>query len=238
MSKNKENVFLFVPNLIGYSRVLLAGLSCHYMFNAPYLSITLYVVSCLLDAVDGNVARALGQCSKFGAVLDMVTDRSTTACLLMYLATAYPQYALIFQGLISLDLSSHYMHMYSSLTSGSASHKQVSSSSNPILRLYYHNNIVLFIFCAGNELYFILLYLLHHAQKSSALSHPFDLLVQDWFDVVFEKNILNLVAFIAFPICAAKQIINVVQFINASKALASVDIEERQKSKLSKPKKN
>lgn len=35
-----------------------------------------YVVSCLLDAVDGQAARALGQTSKFGAVLDMVTDRS------------------------------------------------------------------------------------------------------------------------------------------------------------------
>lgn len=34
-----------------------------------------YVVSCLLDAVDGQAARALGQTSKFGAVLDMVTDR-------------------------------------------------------------------------------------------------------------------------------------------------------------------
>jgi CDP-diacylglycerol--inositol 3-phosphatidyltransferase len=35
----------------------------------------LYGVSCLLDAVDGQAARALGQTSKFGAVLDMVTDR-------------------------------------------------------------------------------------------------------------------------------------------------------------------
>lgn len=34
-----------------------------------------YVISCLLDAVDGQAARALGQTSKFGAVLDMVTDR-------------------------------------------------------------------------------------------------------------------------------------------------------------------
>ena len=34
-----------------------------------------YSVSCLLDAADGAAARALGQSSKFGAVLDMVTDR-------------------------------------------------------------------------------------------------------------------------------------------------------------------
>lgn len=42
----------------------------------PKYCTLLYTVSCLLDAVDGHAARALGQTSKFGAVLDMVTDRS------------------------------------------------------------------------------------------------------------------------------------------------------------------
>jgi phosphatidylglycerophosphate synthase len=35
----------------------------------------LYGVSCLLDAIDGHAARMLGQTSRFGAVLDMITDR-------------------------------------------------------------------------------------------------------------------------------------------------------------------
>ena len=38
--------------------------------------------------------------------------RATTSCLLCYLSSAYPQHALIFQFLIALDFSSHYMHMY------------------------------------------------------------------------------------------------------------------------------
>jgi CDP-diacylglycerol--inositol 3-phosphatidyltransferase len=91
----KENVFLFVPNLIGkspyitdrsgrdlilsrttgYTRVILAAFSLHYMRSHPKFCSVLYGVSCLLDAVDGQAARALGQTSKFGAVLDMVTDR-------------------------------------------------------------------------------------------------------------------------------------------------------------------
>jgi len=41
----------------------------------PKYCTLLYGVSCLLDAVDGQAARALEQTSKFGAVLDMVTDR-------------------------------------------------------------------------------------------------------------------------------------------------------------------
>ena len=58
------------------------------------------------------VATELMVASKFGAVLDMVTDRCTTACLLCYLCSAYPQYTFWFQAIISVDLASHYMHMY------------------------------------------------------------------------------------------------------------------------------
>lgn len=71
-----ENVFLFVPNLIGYARIILAALALTYMPEHPRYCTLLYGLSCLLDAVDGQAARALGQTSKFGAVLDMVTDRS------------------------------------------------------------------------------------------------------------------------------------------------------------------
>lgn len=95
-----ENVFLFVPNLIGmsenfelrtsrvnvvsmrlgYTRVILAGLSLHFMSYHPKYCTLAYSISCLLDAVDGQAARALGQTSKFGAVLDMVTDRYFLHC--------------------------------------------------------------------------------------------------------------------------------------------------------------
>lgn len=104
-----------MPNLIGYARVILAAASLVYMPYHPKLCTLLYGVSCLLDAVDGLAARAYQQESKFGAVLDMVTDRCTTACLLCFLASTeyYVKYALVFQFLIALDFSSHYIHMYS-----------------------------------------------------------------------------------------------------------------------------
>ena len=59
----------------GYSRVILAGLALHFMSYHPKYCTLAYCISCLLDALDGHAARALGQASKFGAVLDMVTDR-------------------------------------------------------------------------------------------------------------------------------------------------------------------
>lgn len=103
----------------------------------------LYSVSCLLDALDGVAARYFQQSTRFGAVLDMVTDRCTTACLLVFLSSAWPRWALLFQGLISLDLASHYMHMYATLTmAGSGqSHKKVDQSRSRILHLYYNNKV-------------------------------------------------------------------------------------------------
>ncbi|KAK7693355.1 CDP-diacylglycerol-inositol 3-phosphatidyltransferase [Cerrena zonata] len=74
-SEVSENVFLFVPNLIGYFRIILAGVALHFMNYHPKYCTIAYGISCLLDAADGHAARALKQTSKFGAVLDMVTDR-------------------------------------------------------------------------------------------------------------------------------------------------------------------
>ncbi|KAI9884835.1 MAG: hypothetical protein M1823_003361 [Watsoniomyces obsoletus] len=180
-----ENIFLFYPNLIGYSRIVLAVASLHYMPLHPRTCSLLYSISQLLDALDGVAARRFDQATRFGAVLDMVTDRCTTACLLVFLSSAWPRWSLLFQGLISLDLASHYIHMYATLAMGSAgqSHKKVDQSRSRILNLYYSNNVrydrlyqvlpptafandsmkqqkVLFTFCALNELFFIALYLL------------------------------------------------------------------------------
>jgi CDP-diacylglycerol--inositol 3-phosphatidyltransferase len=70
-----RNVWLFVPNLIGYARILLM-LGCFAISKtSPRTAVAMYLTSFLLDAADGYAARLLGQSSKFGAVLDMVTDR-------------------------------------------------------------------------------------------------------------------------------------------------------------------
>jgi CDP-diacylglycerol--inositol 3-phosphatidyltransferase len=112
----------------------------------PRTCTILYSVSCLLDALDGYAARAYEQSTKFGAVLDMVTDRCTTSCLLVFLAQAFPRWSIVFQGLISLDLASHYMHMYATLSMGGSakSHKDVSASRSWILRQYYSNKVRLY----------------------------------------------------------------------------------------------
>lgn len=103
----------------------------------------LYSLSCLLDALDGYAARAFNQSTKFGAVLDMITDRCTTSCLLVFLASAFPRWSILFQGLISLDFASHYIHMYATLAMGGSnqSHKQIDETRSWILKQYYSNRV-------------------------------------------------------------------------------------------------
>ena len=79
-----ENVFLFVPNLIGYARVILASISLYFMRDNPRVCTVLYGVSCLLDVFEGMLARRLDQSTKFGAVLDMVTDRYVAVLTQVY----------------------------------------------------------------------------------------------------------------------------------------------------------
>ncbi|KAH8149103.1 uncharacterized protein LAJ45_06642 [Morchella importuna] len=209
---SRENIFLFIPNLIGYSRIILAGASLYFMPYHPHYCTLLYTVSCLLDALDGYAARTFNQSTKFGAVLDMVTDRCTTACLLCFLSAAYTKWAILFQGLISLDLASHYMHMYATLDRGVSSHKTVEKKRSRILNLYYSNNKVLFTFCAANEVFFLAMYLLSFPQFQGEVSWP-------W-----------VVAAITFPVCAAKQWINVVQMVKAAVSLSEGDLEMRAKA--------
>lgn len=124
---------------VGYLRVVLAMFSLYFMPIHPRRCSFFYSISCLLDALDGFAARRFNQSTRFGAVLDMVTDRCTTACLLVFLAIAMPAYSAIFQFLISLDFASHYMHMYATLAMGNdgQSHKTVSASRSRIMSFYY-----------------------------------------------------------------------------------------------------
>ncbi|XP_005157664.1 uncharacterized protein si:ch1073-145m9.1 [Danio rerio] len=66
-------VILYVPNLIGYIRILLV-LIAWILYRDPHCFVPLYVLSVILDGVDGWVARRLRQTSRFGAWLDVVID--------------------------------------------------------------------------------------------------------------------------------------------------------------------
>ena len=88
-STTAGDVLLYVPNLIGYLRVICTVLSLILMICFPQrwiIAVILYVASFVGDLFDGLAARKFDQCSIFGGLLDMVTDRCSTAGLLCVLS--------------------------------------------------------------------------------------------------------------------------------------------------------
>ena len=94
-------------------------------------------------------------------MLDMLTDRCATMCLLATLCHFYPSFMFFFQIVMVIDISCHWIHLHTSTLMGKTSHKNIDAEENPLLRFYYTNRQFLFFMCAGNELFYSMLYLLH-----------------------------------------------------------------------------
>ncbi|KAK3748162.1 hypothetical protein QZH41_017988, partial [Actinostola sp. cb2023] len=242
-----------------YGRIILAFISFYYMPFDPIKAVVTYLISGpVLDEFDGRAARYFNQCTKFGALIDMLTDscqsppppissggglilnkrllytrsltvftsiiivihvlshyRCVTTGLLMMLSVFYPSNLLLFQFLVCLDISSHWIHVQTAMMIGS-SHKAIDLSGNYFLRIYY-KEVVLSIFCAGNELFFCMLYLIHFSPG------PIITITGSTF------HLWTSLAVITAPICIIKQTISVIQLYAACYSISLVDEEERAK---------
>lgn len=69
----KLAVFVYLPNLIGYARLILICF-CWGFFDNFFVCLPLYLLSAFLDGIDGCLARRLGQTSALGAWLDVLVD--------------------------------------------------------------------------------------------------------------------------------------------------------------------
>lgn len=153
------NPFLYVPNLIGYTRVALAFASFAVALKHPGRAFIFYFLSFVCDELDGRFARMLDQTSKLGAVLDMVTDRLSTAGLLCVLCILYPWLHVLFLGLLWLDVFSHWFQTHSTVAAGAATHKDVNSSSW-LVRSYYQHRLFMGYCCVSCEVLYLMVYLL------------------------------------------------------------------------------
>lgn len=208
-----ENIFLFVPNIIGYGRIILAIISFYYMPFDHVKASLCYLLSGLLDAFDGYAARWLNQATKFGAILDQLTDRCATMCLLVTLSYFYPAYMLFFQLSMTIDIASHWIHLQTSLMQGKTNHKFIDSSENYIMKIYYTSRPVLFFMCAGNELFYCMLYLLHFTEGP----------------IVLGIGLFHLITILCAPVALAKTLISLLQMIIACMNLGIIDKNERNK---------
>nr|CCA15221.1 phosphatidylinositol synthase (PIS) putative [Albugo laibachii Nc14] len=202
-----KNVFLYVPNLIGYLRVALSLYSLSIALIDYKISLLCYACSFACDYFDGLFARWLNQCSSFGAVLDMVTDRCSTAGLLFILAHLYPDKRIYFLYILLLDFSSHWMHMYSSR----GHHKTGLNERNFLLRVYYGCYPLFGFCCVGSEVFYMLLYVLAF---EASYKIPFT-----------QLPLTHLCYYVCLPACVLKNIVNLAQLLSAANAIATEDAE-------------
>ncbi|EED90962.1 phosphatidylinositol synthase, partial [Thalassiosira pseudonana CCMP1335] len=203
-----NEVLLYIPNLIGYIRVIFTLLSLILMICIPDLwafAIILYVSSFVGDLFDGMAARRFGQCSTFGGLLDMVTDRCSTAGLLCALSNEYSgQPSFLFTMLIILDISSHWCQMYST-TSLKQHHKSAEGNKGRffLVRWYYLSYPFFGYCCVGAEFTYVTIYVLSRVNASSGDNI-------DGYNAIL-KTLCEYVLLISVPACAVKQVVNVSQ---------------------------
>jgi CDP-diacylglycerol--inositol 3-phosphatidyltransferase len=191
--------FLYIPNLIGYLRVILM-FAAYYIADAkPIIAGCLYASSQLLDMMDGWAARKFNQATNFGAMLDMVTDRCSGIGLMMLVAFRRPNLTLFCHAVIWLDICSHWAHMKIQAESGEKSHKDVRSGFR-LLQYYYKTKWFMVLLIVGAEGYPIYLYL-----------SSFPDLFPEWF-----QPLVPVAGIVFLPLFSLKHFINVLQFIRAS----------------------
>ncbi|KAL5561208.1 hypothetical protein UlMin_030955 [Ulmus minor] len=217
---SKLSVYLYIPNIIGYTRILLNCIAFARCFSNKNIFAVLYFFSFVCDGIDGWCARKFNQVSTFGAVLDMVTDRISTACLLVILSQVYRP-GLVFLSLLALDIGSHWMQMYSTFLSGKVSHKDVKDSTSWLFRLYYGNRMFMAYCCVACEVLYISLFLL---SKN---------LTENLVDVLLgsAKQSIPLSILIGLSLFgwAVKQAVNVIQLKTAADVCVLYDIDKKQK---------
>ncbi|CAH8338636.1 unnamed protein product [Eruca vesicaria subsp. sativa] len=214
----KLSVYLYIPNIVGYMRVVLNCIAFAVCFSNKTLFSLLYFFSFCCDAVDGWCARKFNQVSTFGAVLDMVTDRVSTACLLVILSQIYRP-SLVFLSLLALDIASHWLQMYSTFLSGKTSHKDVKDSTSWLFRLYYGNRMFMGYCCVSCEVLYIILFLIAKNHTENLMNVVVESLTQ--------FSPLSLLLALSIFGWSIKQIINVIQMKTAADVCVLYDIEKQ-----------
>ena len=75
LRNNSWPVLLYIPNILGYIRIILSFYGFRYALrNQPPKALNIWIAAAMLDLFDGAAARMLNQCSQLGILLDVVAD--------------------------------------------------------------------------------------------------------------------------------------------------------------------
>lgn len=215
-------VLIWLPNLVGYVRVGLLLMAWHSAVTEPLMFLIFYASSYLLDMLDGFLARACGQTSDFGAQLDMIVDRISSAILMLILMRLTVVKCedservlwVMFLGIMfMLDFVSHWFAVNSNYAAGYTTHKASQEDEDLILRIYY-NKIVLAFTVGMAEFFFLYIY-----------TTFFKEVFGDWH----EYEYLTYVFYLSIAVGVVfKSATNVVQLINSIYRLSDVVTAEQE----------
>ena len=159
---SKTNVYHYWPNRVDYLRLICLLVGLYLAVIYPMTGLALIVISCLLDALDGLLARKLNQGSILGSALDFAIDRMTTCGIVIMLIRISPHWWFFWLLIALLDSGSHFMHLYASLPQSVNNHKKMDKAENKFLKQYYTNRGVLFTSCLVHDLFFMVVYIYHY----------------------------------------------------------------------------
>jgi CDP-diacylglycerol--inositol 3-phosphatidyltransferase len=194
------SVYHYWPNRIDYMRFVLLIIGISVSDYSPITCLALIITSCLLDALDGYLARKLNQSSVLGSALDFAIDRMTLATIAILLIHVEPHYWLFWLFVLMLDSGSHFLHLYASLPQSHLNHKDMDATENKFLKQYYENKAILFTSCLVHDLFICVVYVYHY--------YPYKWILVLW--VLFGIGFVH------------KTMIHVLQAISAIKKLARV----------------
>lgn len=99
---------------------------------------------------------------------------------------------------------------------GTGSHKSSAANPNMILQIYYTSRPILFIMCAGNELFYASLYLLHFTEGPS---------------IIFGIGLWRIMSYLLLPVGVFKSVLALMQGYYAALNLGETDVQDRLKAK-------
>lgn len=111
--------WLYLPNLIGYIRVVALAVAVAYPGSAAALRALL--LSLALDFIDGPTARYLGMCTQFGDLLDHFTDHATMGYLVVITTRSSLDYAInVAHTAVAFGYMMYYGHYFKHSDAGNA----------------------------------------------------------------------------------------------------------------------
>ncbi|SOV81101.1 phosphatidylinositol synthase [Plasmodium sp. gorilla clade G3] len=209
MKMKKKSVYLYIPNIIGYIRVILALLGFIISRKNLLLFVCFYSASQVLDALDGWTARKFNQTSVFGQILDQITDRLSTSLLYLLNSSVYEEYITLIGLIMIADIAGHYFHSTSCAIAGNKTHKKI-EKGNKLLKLYYEKPWVMVICIIAYESFLICAYLLRVSVKKS---------------LIYKLSYYALIC--SFPLASFKMFTNVSQGVYGVKCLVDMDCKKK-----------